>query len=371
MSMTLTNKPYNRNILTGFSGSSYHLGQLIHSDHILEGDEAVGKALLGTYVYKNAIAGGQAGYPNFYNKYIAQKNASTPIEVTLGDNTITMFVNTNGHQFYNIADKEAVDAWYEKSGKAYFFGIDTENERIFLPRKDLVSFTPKDKIKVYGDGNTLALTNDNAKVSCISSLSGYGNAHYYVPTYFTEQFPIGSASGTINQSAQVSNGKAFGVIPKSLATNGITSGVETDDLNDFKDTITYTYMVVGNTSTVTSLTTNITDDEVLQQINKNSADILNKVDKAEAANICVPDYTAGITITSGFTAPDNGVICSTSLALTNKNADLLINNVKVGRTRGGSTVQDDIPFYAIVGKGDVVTYTNMYEAYFFPMKGVN
>ena len=40
----------------------------------------------------------------------------------------------NGHKFYNIVDKAIIDTFYNAMGIAWFFGIDTENERVFLPR---------------------------------------------------------------------------------------------------------------------------------------------------------------------------------------------------------------------------------------------
>lgn len=42
--------------------------------------------------------------------------------------------NPNGHQFYDIADKSAVDTYFDSTGIADFYGIDEENERVFLPR---------------------------------------------------------------------------------------------------------------------------------------------------------------------------------------------------------------------------------------------
>lgn len=49
---------------------------------------------------------------------------------------VVLSKNANGHCFYDIADKAAVDGYYEAHGMAYMFGVDTENERIFLPRND-------------------------------------------------------------------------------------------------------------------------------------------------------------------------------------------------------------------------------------------
>ena len=109
------------------SGSGFNLFDTKTSDHVLEGEEALGWALQGTYV--SGVL-----YPDFYNECLTQKNLAVETEVTLGDNAITIFKHNNGHQFFNIADKTIVDAFFETFGIADFYGIDEENERVFLPR---------------------------------------------------------------------------------------------------------------------------------------------------------------------------------------------------------------------------------------------
>ena len=42
--------------------------------------------------------------------------------------------NSNGHRYYNISNKPEIDAIYNNTGEAWFYGIDTVNERILLPR---------------------------------------------------------------------------------------------------------------------------------------------------------------------------------------------------------------------------------------------
>ena len=47
-----------------------------------------------------------------------------------------MYVASNGHQYYDIANKDVVDTFFGTMGTAWFYGVDTENERIFLPRNN-------------------------------------------------------------------------------------------------------------------------------------------------------------------------------------------------------------------------------------------
>lgn len=49
-----------------------------------------------------------------------------------GTDTITK--NPNGHLFYDISEKDKIDELYNTNGIAWYYGVDTENERVFLPR---------------------------------------------------------------------------------------------------------------------------------------------------------------------------------------------------------------------------------------------
>lgn len=116
----------------------YSLFDLVQKDHILSYEESEGFALQGTYVYKDGITGERYGYPDFIKTCIDEKNSEDTVirRITLGENTITGYVNPNGHIYYSIADKAKVDAYYEQYGVAWFWGIDEENETVFLPRNN-------------------------------------------------------------------------------------------------------------------------------------------------------------------------------------------------------------------------------------------
>ena len=118
-----------KEVIRETAGTGLQLFDLVVKDHILTEQESVGFALLGTYVTK-------AAYLDFHNTCVSEKTAGTPTQTTLGDSTITTYNNANGHIFYDIADKAAVDAFYNTWGVAWFYGVDTENEQIFLPRNN-------------------------------------------------------------------------------------------------------------------------------------------------------------------------------------------------------------------------------------------
>lgn len=123
------------------TGGGFSLFDVVEKDHILSFEESMGFGLLGTYVYKDAVPGSRYGYPDFYNECVAQKEAGTEETITVGDVSFTATKNPNGHIFYDIADKATVDEIFSQRGEAWFYGVDTENERVFLPRGTRSQYT--------------------------------------------------------------------------------------------------------------------------------------------------------------------------------------------------------------------------------------
>ena len=58
-----------------------------------------------------------------------------------GTSNLSLNKHPNGHIFYDIADKATVDEIFSQRGEAWFYGVDTENERIFLPRGTRSQYT--------------------------------------------------------------------------------------------------------------------------------------------------------------------------------------------------------------------------------------
>ncbi len=63
-------------ITAGQENRGLQLFDVVKKDHILSYEETKGFARLGTYVYKEALAGSYYGYPDFYNKCLEEYEAS-------------------------------------------------------------------------------------------------------------------------------------------------------------------------------------------------------------------------------------------------------------------------------------------------------
>lgn len=269
----LTNTDYWEEVKLG-GGSGYNLFDLKYSDHILEGNEAKGFALLGSYAYKTAVAGSRYGYPDFYNKCVAEKVAGTETTITVGDYSFTGFKNANGHIFFDIADKDTVDNIYTSTGKAWYYGIDTANERIFLPRV-------KNALVGMADiANNSAVvpntTNPMPQFTVHNDLDAVGNLHTFSVS--------GSPFNQVHWNGRQGNNNG-----NLLWTTKGNTGLLSDNANiksALENDNFYIYMCVGNTEQEGAVT--------------------DVIDITTSENDTLPlgwsDYQRGVTPSSAFLA---------------------------------------------------------------------
>lgn len=104
-------------------------------------------------------------------------------------------------------------------------------------------------------------------------------------------------------------------------------------------------------------------------------DIADKVDKAQAVEACMPDYSAGIEVTLPFTAPTNGVLALSCYKSALGSDYVYINGVSVaGQYNSTVNYYTNIGGEFLLNKGDVVTAGSQWSFAvnkFFPLKGVN
>ena len=148
-----------------------------------------------------------------------------------GANTIAQ--NSNGHKFYPIAEKSAIDSVYNQYGIADFYGIDEENERIFLPRNKYFAIkNPLQTIPVVGNGMTLGMTNgtNNFGTFLANSYGMYGDSNAYGKN-------VGSGASESRLET-----KTVGI-----TTDPTKSGIIADTSNVIQqDESKYLYYCVGN-----------------------------------------------------------------------------------------------------------------------------
>lgn len=438
-------KPDNDTIIVDGTGTisckqnnGYQLFDIVMKDHVLDYAETLGFAPLGTYVYKEAIAGSRYGYPDFYQKCLDEYNDGTPsylssnitivgsltdnegvisgfstsnyatignfigttadtiefvvklntgsslssnsflyagfniqfyngklnmpgrgdigtysysantdyyIKVTYSNNTIECaystdgisytadgtisytgaiqnliylgwgnannallgsidlnecYVNINGtrwwtgtneciqssnkHRFYDIDDKATFDNMYAITGEAWCYGIDTTNERIFLPRSTR-----------FKNGTT-------------SDVGGYQPAGLPNITGDTGFIKWGVAQGTdgaittslaSHNKAPTSDGSTWAESYFAFNASDSNSIYGASDTVEYSSTKLIPYMVVGNQSTWAGMTDVVNNGlEILQEVNegletKLDADTIHIIDSYENGSSSYIVYSNG------------------------------------------------------------------------------
>ena len=256
----------------------------ILKDHILTYEESKGLALQGTYVYKEAIAGSRYGYPDFYNKVVEEYNEASQEETVNG---VTVKVHSNGHKFYNIADKTAIDDFFNAMGSAWFYGVDTENERVFLPRNNYFEQATGDITEV-GQSVEAGLpshkhylfTTDNKTTT--TDISGTPNAG---ASY------RGNISGSDYKYTIASTGgdPVVGLSSTATSINSIYGNSDTVQPPAVKKLL---YICVGNTTNYEGMTDVVNQGmEILEQVNQGISQGIETGVKLDGSNAEFPYIT--------------------------------------------------------------------------------
>ena len=271
----------------------YSIFDIIPKDHILSYEETKGFAQLGSYVYKEAVAGSRYGYPDFYAKVLSEYQDTNNTTETVSGVTIT--VNANGHKFYDIADKADIDSLFTARGEAWFYGIDTTNERIFLPRSTRIKFgTDAGEYQEAGLPNITGIIQGGR-------LGTPASGAFYHMYQSSTQAGTGYPQDTFGFDAS-----------RSSSIYGNSNTVE------YSSTKLVPYMVVGNVSDWSGMTDVVNQGmTILEQVNQGlisrastDLDNMSNAGKIIGSSLGMPsnsytDLTLGAS-GSTYTAPANG-----------------------------------------------------------------
>jgi gas vesicle protein len=284
--------------------------------------------------------------------------------------------NSNGHLFYDIAEKEKIDELFTSTGMAWFYGVDTENERIFLPRNNW--FEQAGDISEVGQSVEAGLPNitgeviGKAGVALMQNHGGKLNGAFY--TNGTTGTTCGSGAG---------NSIKYLGFDASLS-NPIYDNSDTVQPNAVKKLL---YICVGNTTNYEGMTDVVNQGmEILEQVNIGiesrvnlDATNLTQDGKNLIVSYLYTDYNQGITNTSlTFTAPARGWYYYNKFTYGNVSVTLFVNGVEVALGKPGGAAQSiELTGSVLLNKGDYVEIQGYdYDAnrdsfIFFPLKGAN
>ena len=216
----------------------------------------------------------------------------------------------------------------------------------------------KEQAAVVGNGMSLGLNNgivSGALVSRASSgLDGFATRY-------------GSDVGTTVANSEQTMFDASSGLWK---TTGITTDPEKSGIVANLDVIEYRAMVQLATGTTDEAL--ITATSALQQI-ANKVDKTSKTDIETVVGWGIPDYSAGITITSGYTAPQKGLATVSMNGANHVTNNIYVNDINICYSSAGNQyMESPINAQISLDVGDKITWTGTQDviAMFFPFKGV-
>lgn len=101
-----------------------------------------------------------------------------------------------------------------------------------------------------------------------------------------------------------------------------------------------------------------------------SANNFNEAGKKAIVGWGIPNYNAGVAISSGYTAPDNGVIIGVHNFSDGGYRSITINGITLFNTRTGASYlnSQSAGHEYLVFKGDVITFSNYSSMIFYPCR---
>lgn len=318
-------------------------------------------------------------YVAAYNHLVADYQGGTSQTETVGSYTISYVLAIDGHKI--TTDETTVSNIYAESGVAWYYILDTTNQRFKLPRSSHGNIVEKyqdgtEWYRVYSDGwceqggtvslnecSTAVVTynkvfaDTNYSLSAIQTILSTA-ADTEVGIQFT---PTSTSQGTIschyiNPNTTTVSWKVCGY----LAT--------VPENSQYK----YIYFYVGEFSqSATEQTAGITTAQLNAKVD---LDLDNMTPSATAKETIVgwgiPDYTAGVAISTGYVAVSNGMVLIVRGGGSG-GVSLFVDGVRVDGNYSNTTNEGGCLF-AFVKKGSTVTWNtgNISDApTFFPCVG--
>ena len=309
-------------------------------------------------------------YSSAYNELLSEYNNSASTTVTEG--SITFKRTPKGYKIAASTQENAILTLYNTTGIAWYYILDTTNQRFKLPRMKHKYWKDQSTIPVMGNGIALGFTNGTYNVGARTQGSS-GSLSFLQDAYGQ---PISTTA-----SVQAAKTGTFGV-----TTDATKSGVVADVSDVNIETGFYLYFYVGE----------FARNSVQQTAGLNSELFNGKVDlnfnnmnpSQTAKNIIagwgLPNYSAGVDYandTTVHTAPSNGVlVISYAIAATGAGY-LKINGTNVATTYHTNAYLTYLTGQYMLSEGDTFQITsvgfianNTIEPFiyrFYPCKGAN
>lgn len=225
----------------------------------------------------------------------------SPETETIAGVTVSFYRAADGHKIC-LADQESnVAAIYTVTGVAWYYIVDTVNQRFKLPRTKFGFTGLRDNVGNYiapGLPNIIAYANSSANQFVGTSTTGAFSG----TTHSSSNWSTGTAS---TWQGNFGNGLDFNA-SLSNSIYGASTTVQPPA------TEMYLYFYVGNfTQTAIENTAGITTEEMNDKLDMDLGNA-SSVTKQEIAALCFPDFTSptrtGLSLNTSYQAESNGYV---------------------------------------------------------------
>lgn len=321
-------------------------------------------------------------YSDAYDHLVADWNGGTWTTETVAGITIGYMQTEDGHKICSEQQESTVLAIYNATGVAWYYILDTTNQRFKLPRENPAREELIQVVRAKGNGMTLGLTNGTTNVG----LAGvYGGSRNELGGK-TDAYGKSVGTGAQGDDGNTKNNWLVGV-----TTDPTNSGI----ISDMKDSTSaykgkkYLYFYVGQFSQSATEQTAGLNSELFNSkldLDGNNATastintLINKANSTTKQTIVgwgKPDYSSGIDISgyassnNQFVAPKDGIL---SLFINSYNTNgVYIDNTLISRCNTGDSA-GRMALTVPISKGQTfygigMTTASNFTPQFYPAKG--
>lgn len=332
----------------------------------------------------------QAAYANLSDAITGKTLQSE----TVAGIAVQFYLADDGHKICPASEESNVLAIYNKTGNAWYYIIDTTNQRFKLPRRHSQQIVRSVKnadgswYRLYADGwveqgGLCSGTEENNPVTMPIEMS---NTEYQVlaiadPTDSVNSWGWIAIARNTKTTTGFSLGCRYGSgVELPLRTHWQVSGQSAIDISSFQDGEKYLYFYVGaftqtaieNTAGLNTELFNGKADIDLSNISVAGQQVITK--------LVMPDWSAGVDITipvqaTPYVCPFDGVYCVCFLP-NQTISNLYVNGVETANCMHNSTTANanKTSISVFLAKGDSIYFSGAvsaaYTSTFYPLKGV-
>ena len=319
-------------------------------------------------------------YSVAYNHLVDDIEGKAATTETVDGTTVTYYLADDGHKIVDVADVSAIETVYNSTGVAWYYVLDTTNQRFKLPRENPAREELIQVIRAKGNEIALGFTDGTDTGGLyrmqMSNLSGSA-------TLLLDKGSYGSATG---QTATQDRTWGSSFITAGLTTDSTKSGIissMTDSTSVYKGN-KYLYFFVGQyTQTATEQTAGLNTELFNGKMDLDMSNMNpSQTAKQTIIRLSEPDWSAGVDIevpvqATPYVCPSDGIYCFCFMPASSQ-SNLFVNGVKtaVCMRNSSSNNANKASSSAVLQKNDSIyfdvgtTTANTFASTFYPLKGV-